>query len=131
MRGTFRTRFEGLHLLHSISAFSQDQPRLQVDLVPFLVREVAYVEPRFFGAPEVEGTYRLAGGVRTRVCVQIGFSDMREHSCQGGDMLELWACFRSAWFTKDESLRTTAYPSFKYSLLKTSLPGSAFGARLR
>ena len=27
--------------------------------------------------------------------------------------------------------RTTVYASFKYSLLKTSLPGSAFGARFR
>ena len=69
--------------------------------------------------------------MRARVHVQIGFSDMREHSCQGGDMLELWTCFRPTGFTSRQELRTTAYPSFKYSLLKTSLPGTAFGARLR
>ena len=80
MRGTFRTLFEGLHLFHPIGAFSQDQPRLQVDLVSLFVREVADVEPGFFGASEVEGARRLAGGVRARVHVQIGFSDVGQHS---------------------------------------------------
>ena len=89
MQGTFRTRFEGLHLFHPIGAFSQDQPGLQVDLVTLFVCEVADVGPGLFGAPKVESTCRLAGGVRTRVHVQIGFSDMEEHSCQSVDMVEL------------------------------------------
>lgn len=80
MRGTFRTLFESLHLFHPIGAFSQDQPGLQVDLVSLFVREVADVEPGFFGAPEVECACRVAGGVRARVHVQIGFSDVGQHS---------------------------------------------------
>ena len=80
MRGTFRTLFEGLHFFHPIGAFSQDQSGLQVDLVSLFVRKVADVEPGFFGAAKVEGARWLAGGVRARVHVQIGFSDVGQHS---------------------------------------------------
>ena len=39
---------------------------------------------------------------------------------------------RSAVSTSERyERRTTAYPSFKYSLLKASFPGSALGARFR
>jgi len=96
MRGTFRTRFEDLHLFHPIGAFSEDQPRLQVDLVPLFVGEVADAGPGFFGAAEVEGTCWLAGGVRAHVHVQIRFSDVGEHSCQSDDVVELFVCSKSA-----------------------------------
>lgn len=89
IQGIVRTLFEGLHLFHPIGAFSEYQPRLQVDLVPFFVRKVTDVCPRFFGASEVESTCLLAGRMRTRVHAYIGFSDVRKHSCQGADVLEL------------------------------------------
>ena len=47
-------------------------------------------------------------------------------------MTELWDTLNQPGLQAHEGKeRTTAYPSFKYSLLKTSLPGCAFGARFR
>ena len=89
MEETFRTRFEGLHLLDPIGAFSQDHPRLQVNLVSLFVREPADIRPGFFGGPKVESTCRLAGDVRTRVHVQVWFSDVGEHSRERGYVVEL------------------------------------------
>ena len=89
IQGTSRTRFKGLHLLHPIGAFSQDHPRLQVNLVPLFVREPADARPRFFGTPEIENACRLAGGVGAGVHVQVRFSYMGEHSCQSGDVVKL------------------------------------------
>ena len=66
------------------------------------------------------------------VHVQVGFSDVREHSRQGRDMLELLGRSNQPGLTTTQGKkRTTAYPSFKYSLLKTSLLGSALGGRFR
>lgn len=82
------TRFESFHLFYPVSAFSQDYPRLQVNLVPLFIREVSDTRPGFLRASKIKSTCRLAGGERARVRVQVGFPNVSQHSSQIGYVFE-------------------------------------------